>query len=103
MPPHPLLQAAARVLAAGASCLLLHLPLATRAATAPGTGTVQGRVFNPATRDYVRDAEVRLEGTTRVDYTQNDGSFEFTNVPAGSATITVTYTGYNTMRETFTV
>ena len=32
-----------------------------------------------------------------------DGSFEFANVPAGAATVTVSYTGYNTARESFTV
>ncbi len=68
-----------------------------------GTGTIQGRVYNPTSKEYVRDAEVRLEGTNRTDYTANDGSFEFRNVPAGTAAITVTYTGYNSVRESFTV
>ncbi|MGH7946311.1 MAG: carboxypeptidase regulatory-like domain-containing protein, partial [Opitutaceae bacterium] len=67
------------------------------------TGTVQGRVYNPASKEYVRNAEVRLEGTNQITYTENDGSFEFTNVPAGQATISLTYTGYNPVTETFTV
>ena len=54
-----------------------------------GTGTVQGRVYNPATKEYVRNAEVRLEGTHQVTYTENDGSFQFNNVPAGQAKMTV--------------
>ena len=69
----------------------------------PGTGTIQGRVFNPATKEYVRNAEVRLEGTQQVVFTENDGSFQFLNVPAGEAKIAVTFTGYNTINETFTV
>jgi hypothetical protein len=32
----------------------------------PATGRVQGRIFNPATGDFVRNAEVRLVGTERV-------------------------------------
>src|SRR4051812_30865531 len=68
-----------------------------------GTGTIQGRVFNPVTKDYVRNAEVRLDGTQQVVYTENDGSFQFINVPAGEAKISVMFTGYNTINETFTV
>src|SRR5829696_10401118 len=68
-----------------------------------GTGTIQGRVFNPVSKDYVRNAEVRLEGTQQVVFTENDGSFQFLNVSAGEAKITVTFTGYNTLNETFTV
>jgi iron complex outermembrane receptor protein len=73
------------------------------AGQAAGTGSIQGRVFNPVSRDYVRNAEVRLDGTNRIEYTENDGSFRFTNVPPGPATIVITYTGYNPVRESFTV
>src|SRR3954464_4322363 len=73
------------------------------ATLAQGTGTIQGRVYNPATGQYVRNAEVRLEGTNQVASTESDGSFTFNNVPAGQAAVTVTYTGYTTARETFTV
>ena len=62
-----------------------------------------GGQTNPATGDFVRNAEVRLEGTPRVTYTENDGSFQFAGVPAGSASISISFTGYNTARETFTV
>ena len=31
------------------------------AGQAAGTGSIQGRVFNPVSRDYVRNAEVRLD------------------------------------------
>jgi iron complex outermembrane receptor protein len=76
--------------------------IAVSAQTA-GTGTVQGRIYNPASQEYVRNAEVRLEGTPQVAYTENDGTFQFRNVTPGEATISVTYTGYNAVRETFTV
>ena len=68
-----------------------------------GTGTIQGRVFNPVSNDYVRNAEVRLEGTQQAVFTESDGSFQFLNVPAGEARITVTFTGYNTLTETLNV
>src|SRR5215207_843869 len=76
--------------------------LCLRAQTA-GTGTIQGRVFNPVSKEYVRNAEVRLENTQQVAFTENDGSFQFLNVPAGEAKIAVTFTGYHTLNETFTV
>lgn len=51
----------------------------------------------------MRNAEVRLEGTPHVTYSESDGSFTFRNVPGGAATIFVTYTGYNPIKETFTI
>jgi TonB-dependent receptor len=66
-------------------------------------GTIQGRVYNPAAQEFVRNAEVRLEGTAQVMYTENDGTFRFPNVPGGTAAVTITYTGYNTVRESLTV
>jgi len=68
-----------------------------------GTGTIQGRIFNPVSKEYVRDAEVRLDGTNQITYTEGDGSFSFAGVAAGPASITVNYTGYNVVKETFTV
>ncbi len=79
------------------------LASAARLPAQPATGTVQGRVFNPATQEYIRNAEVRLEGTNQMTYTENDGTFSFLAVPAGSATVSVQYSGYTTARETFTV
>ena len=68
-----------------------------------GTGSVQGRVFNPVAKEYVRNAEVRLEGTNQITYTESDGSFQFTQVAPGAATVVVNYTGYNSVNESFTV
>lgn len=66
-------------------------------------GTVQGRVYNPVSKEFVRNAEVRLEGTQQTVFTEGDGSFQFLNVPAGEAKLTVVFTGYNTINETLTV
>ena len=86
------------LLATGCLAWIASLPAQTA-----GTGTIQGRVFNPATQEYVRNAEVRLEGPNQVTYTENDGTFSFRNVPAGPARITVNYTGYNSVQESFTI
>src|SRR5947207_15187560 len=66
-------------------------------------GTVQGRVFNPVSKQYVRDAEVRLEGTNQVAYTESDGSFQFNGVALGPASISVVFSGYNLVKDSFTV
>jgi hypothetical protein len=40
-------------------------------AFAQATGVVSGRVFHAATSGYVRNAEVRVEGTNLVAYTES--------------------------------
>jgi iron complex outermembrane receptor protein len=79
---------------------LLGLALGPRAAaaTAPATGTVTGRVLNPATGEYVANAEVRVTATDLVAVTERDGLFRLTNVPVGSQTLTVAYTGARTAK-----
>jgi iron complex outermembrane receptor protein len=83
------------------SLLLLSMTIgaffpAISSAQNSGSGAITGRVFNPATGEYVRNAEVRLEGTNQLVTTESDGSFVLNNVPAGAATIAVSYTGYRT-------
>ena len=64
-------------------------------AQAPATGRVVGRIFNPATQEYVRNAEVSVEGTNTVAFSGDDGSYVLPNVPAGEVVVSVTYTGYD--------
>lgn len=68
--------------------------LGTANAQAAGTGVIQGRVFNPATKEYVRNAEIKVEGTNIVAVSEDDGSYRLSNVPPGSATLSINYTGY---------
>lgn len=83
--------------------IVLLFSAAAAAAQPGGTGRITGRVFNPATGEYVRNAEVRLAGTQQVVATESDGSFAFEGVPTGSATINVNYTGYQPATETLAV
>lgn len=67
------------------------------------TGAIAGRVYNPVTREFVRDAEVRVEGTNLLTATDDGGYYSFVNVPAGSATVSVSYTGYGKSTSTVNV
>ena len=68
---------------------------ATALAQPASTGKISGRVFNPATQQYVRNAEIRVAGTDVVAYSGDDGSYVLANIPAGDRALTVTYTGYD--------
>lgn len=69
------------------------LPLS---AWAQSTGTVTGRVLNPATNEYVRNAEVRVEGTNIVATTEEGGYYRLHNVPARAVTVVATFPGAET-------
>lgn len=67
------------------------------------TGGVRGRVFNTATREYIRNAEIRVEGMSQVVYSQDGGDFILTGVPAGEATLTADYAGLQQVKAVVTV
>lgn len=57
------------------------------------TGVVAGRVQNAFLGAYLEGAKVELVGTGRVENTDAEGRYHFTNVPAGTANLVVSYTG----------
>lgn len=57
------------------------------------TGSVRGRILNTATGEYIRNAEIRVEGTSIVVYSQEGGNFRIAGVPAGEVRVLVRYTG----------
>lgn len=66
--------------------MLLALPLAV---FAQATGTISGRVYNPATGEYIRNAEVRIQGTQISATTEDGGYYTLNNAPSGPVTVTV--------------
>src|SRR5512147_992600 len=60
--------------------LSLALAGALSAQTAP-TGTITGRVFNPATGEYVRNAEISVVGTNQSAVSGEGGQYTLPNVP----------------------
>lgn len=61
-------------------------------APAPTSGVIEGRVKNAATGDYLGNARVILVGTREVAFTSPTGTFRFSAVPAGRATVRVSFT-----------
>ena len=91
----------------GRHLALLALGLAVSALPAPaqpaGTGSIEGRIFNPLTGEYIRNAEIRVQGTDRLVVSENDGRYRLPAVPAGQVTLTVSYTGYQPVTTTVSV
>jgi iron complex outermembrane receptor protein len=83
-------------------CSALLFGLAT-ALSAQTTGTVSGRIFNPSTNEYVRNATVSAAGTNLTVQTEGNGFYRLIDVPAGEVTLNVTYPGYNAITEKLTV
>ena len=74
------------------------------AAPAQSTGTVEGRVFNAVNGTALVNARVVLDGPApREAVTDEAGSFRFSQVPAGPATVRVVYVGMATQSATLAV
>ncbi len=87
-----------RRLATGA----LLLPFLAGSLFAQSFGTITGRVFDERTGQSLEGAEVRVVGTSALDYTGPDGRYSV-SAPAGSATLEVQYVGLDTLRQSVTV
>lgn len=87
--------------------LLFVLPLLLVAPALPAqtaaVGAVRGRVFNAATREYIRNAEIRVVGTPIVVYSEDGGNFTVPAVPAGEVTLVANYSGLQEARAVLTV
>lgn len=57
-------------------------------------GALTGRIYNPATGEYVRNAQVEIIGNGLATTSEDGGVFHFPQVPAGPVTVRVSYTGY---------
>ncbi len=62
-------------------------------AQSEGTGTITGRVYNNVTKEYIRDAEISVEGTDIKVVSGTSGTFTLARVPAGEAMLHVAYAG----------
>ncbi len=76
-------------------CLSCCFAALASAQTPPAaTGSIEGRVQNAASGDYLNNARVSLAGTDLVALTDESGTFRLTGVPAGPATVRVRFAGF---------
>jgi len=73
--------------------VLLALALIPATAFAQTTGTLSGRVSDGRTGHSLQGAVVRAEGTTAVAYTDANGRYSLSGLPAGARRIQVEYVG----------
>ncbi len=73
------------------------------AVAAEPRATITGTVLHAARSEFLAFAEVRVAGTDLAAITERDGSYRLANVPAGTHTLVVTYTGTRPERATITV
>ncbi|MBL9202690.1 MAG: TonB-dependent receptor [Opitutaceae bacterium] len=89
MKPRLANRASLRVLAV--LSLLALLPFSAPAQSS--SGTVEGRVLNPATGDFLERARVTVEGTAIEAFTDTSGFYRLGGVPAGATRVRAFYTG----------
>jgi hypothetical protein len=72
-------------------------------AQTPPVGTIEGRVLSGRTGEYLASARLTVEGTTLETFTDADGTYRLTNVPAGVARVTIFFTGIPAQTQAVTV
>jgi iron complex outermembrane receptor protein len=72
-------------------------------ASAQETGVVTGKVLKPATGEFARFAEVRVDGSGLMAETDEEGFYRLSGVPAGEVTLVVSTPGYQDASSTVTV
>lgn len=85
-------------------CLLfVSAALTALAQETAATGSITGRIYNPATGEYVRNAQIRVLPTNESTNSGDGGFYRLGNVPAGDVTVEVSYIGYPTIVNTVEV
>jgi TonB-dependent receptor len=94
---------AARLRLSIALCpVLLFLGLPARGQNG-ATGTITGRILNPATGEYVRNAEVKIDASGQAAVSESGGRYRLPDVAAGTITVRVTFLGSTPATATLTV
>ena len=75
----------------------------TLAAQAGATGTITGTIANAATRQFLNQAEVRVQNTDLATLTDSEGRYRLSGVPAGPRVVVVNYLGLKAQEAAVTV
>jgi TonB-linked SusC/RagA family outer membrane protein len=85
------------------STLVLFVAAAPVAVAQGGTGTVAGHVTDSELNRPIANAQVVLVGTTIGARTDESGAYRLVNVPAGTATVRVSFLGFQSTTRSITV
>lgn len=92
------------LLVRGAAFLFSALPCGLLAAD-PGSprATIEGRVSNLATGEFLERARLTVEGTTLETFTDAAGRYRLVNVPVGTVQLKTFFTGFKLITDTLAV
>ncbi len=96
----PALRAAARLCLLAAGIAMIAFPAGAQRLA---MGTIEGRVSNPRSGEYLENARVVIEGTRFETFTDSHGQYRLSNVPAGAVRLRVFFTSFNVQTEVVTI
>src|SRR5204863_152026 len=73
------------------------------AETGSARATIEGRVSKLPTGEFLERARLTVDGTTLETFTDADGQYRLTNVPAGTVQVKAFFTGLSLKTETLSV
>ncbi|MBL9199054.1 MAG: TonB-dependent receptor [Opitutaceae bacterium] len=76
---------------------------ALRAQSSAPTGSIEGRVSDPASGTFLANARVSVDALRLETATDETGTYRLANVPAGPVTVRVAYTGFPAATKAVTV
>ena len=94
----PILAPVALLRRGGEALLILALSAATALGQASAGGAVTGQVSNAAIQSYLQGAIVQIQGTEITVLTDREGRYRLSDVPPGSVTLVVSYSGLDAQR-----
>lgn len=83
--------------------LIACITLFTATAKAQETGVISGKVTESEQGFSLPGATIKLNSGNKYAISNQNGEFEFLNVPVGTFEIEITYIGYQTQKQTVTV
>ncbi len=72
-------------------------------AQAVSTGSIEGRVFNARRGEYVENARITVDGSNQQVLTDSTGQYRLTDIPAGTVTLKIFFTGLGSSSEVVAV
>ena len=92
-----------QLLTAIATAAFLAEGWVVQGAERPAGGTIEGRVLNAASGEYLENARVLVQGTPIEAMTDAGGNYRLVGVPAGTSVVKAFFTGFPTQTTTVVV